>query len=563
MSDQIPFGEWKPDLSPVNGQTTVDINNVVPRLDGYGPAKDLEAFTEALPAPCRGFFFATKSTGAVLIFAGTSDRLYTLDNTTLQWTDASQGGSAYSAMPADGRWEFIQFNDKVVAVNQNVSPQVFDVDTDSAFADLGGSPPQAAHISVLNRFVVLSGIINQPKRVQWSALNDITGWTAGTDYSDYQDLPDGGAVHGVVGGELGVIIQEGAIRRMIYQPGSDVVFSIDRIQNGVGCIAPHTITYISNRIFFLSRRGFVLTNQNGEVNYIGREKVDRTFLAAYDSGNLGLCQSAAAAASHQVLFCARAKTEDPDGDDWTFAYVYDWLLDRWSPIDMSGECISTVAQPGFTLDSLNTIGAVDISNAANNGSGLIRLTVTDTTGWTTGDYKTIENVGGTTEANGSWTITVINGTTIDLQGSTFSNAYTSGGYVAGTLEGLGFTLDGVEAATLPALAAFGTDSKLGFYTGSNKVARLETPEKSVIASRMFVRGMYPITDANTCTGHLGRREAATAATTYTTPNNSNGQGFIPARASTRFTKFVVTIPVEASWTYATGVVPDIKPRGRR
>ena len=70
-----------------------------------------------------------------------------------------------------------------------------------------------------------------------------------------------------------------------------------------------------------------------------------------------------------------------------------------------------------------------ISNAADNGSGLIRLTVNTTSGMITGQQVTIGDVVGTTEANGNWTITVISLTEIDLIGSTFTNAYVSGGYV--------------------------------------------------------------------------------------------------------------------------------------
>jgi hypothetical protein len=48
----------------------------------------------------------------------------------------------------------------------------------------------------------------------------------------------------------------------------------------------------------------------------------------------------------------------------------------------------------------------------------------------TGQNVTIGDVVGTTEANGNWTITVINLTTVDLDNSTFTNAYSSGGYIA-------------------------------------------------------------------------------------------------------------------------------------
>jgi hypothetical protein len=73
--------------------------------------------------------------------------------------------------------------------------------------------------------------------------------------------------------------------------------------------------------------------------------------------------------------------------------------------------------------------AILVTGAANNGSGLIRLSITSTSTLTTGQELAVFSVGGTTEANGTWIITVINTTQLDLQGSTFANTYTSGGQV--------------------------------------------------------------------------------------------------------------------------------------
>src|SRR5438128_1314694 len=67
-----------------------------------------------------------------------------------------------------------------------------------------------------------------------------------------------------------------------------------------------------------------------------------------------------------------------------------------------------------------------VSGCASNGSGLIRIT-TAATNWATSDRVNILGVLGTTEANGSWVVTVIDSTHADLQGSTFANAYSSGG----------------------------------------------------------------------------------------------------------------------------------------
>ena len=77
-----------------------------------------------------------------------------------------------------------------------------------------------------------------------------------------------------------------------------------------------------------------------------------------------------------------------------------------------------------------------ISNCANNGSGLIRVTSALQT-LATGNKVFITGVTGTSEANGPWIVTVIDTTNIDLQGSTFVNPYTSGG---GLRTGYGWTI---------------------------------------------------------------------------------------------------------------------------
>src|SRR5262245_12097971 len=164
----FPFGPYEPDVSDLRAQKTSQLANVLPRADGYGPFPDLSVLTNALPTACRGLFFARKSDGSVVIFAGTATRLYKLNNTDYTWTDVSAGGAAYSALAAADQWQFAQFNDLVVAVQANVVPQLFDMASASVFAALGGAPPQARYVSVIGRFVALSGLLSNPFRLQWS-----------------------------------------------------------------------------------------------------------------------------------------------------------------------------------------------------------------------------------------------------------------------------------------------------------------------------------------------------------------------------------------------------------
>jgi surface protein len=69
-----------------------------------------------------------------------------------------------------------------------------------------------------------------------------------------------------------------------------------------------------------------------------------------------------------------------------------------------------------------------VTNAINNGSGLIRITAVGH-GLTTGNKCFIKSILGTTEANGLATITVIDADNFDIQSSTFVNTYVSGGTV--------------------------------------------------------------------------------------------------------------------------------------
>jgi hypothetical protein len=77
----------------------------------------------------------------------------------------------------------------------------------------------------------------------------------------------------------------------------------------------------------------------------------------------------------------------------------------------------------------NAVTYRNILNVANNGIGIVRITLTTTNGMITGQKVTIRDVEGVPNANGDFTVTVVNMTTIDLQNTLFTGAYTGGGYV--------------------------------------------------------------------------------------------------------------------------------------
>lgn len=566
MSDILPFPEWAPDLSPYKGISSQTIKNVLPRGDGYMPFKSFQALTAALPATCRGFFYAKNTDGSITVFAGTSDRLYRLDNSTLTWVPVSKvtaltsisnaspavftlnshgraigdaivlstsgalptgltvgtvyyiisagftanafqvsltpGGAAintssagsgthsftddYTALPTGYHWQFAQFGSIVIAVQPNANPQAYTLGSSAAFADLAGSPPQAAYIAIVGRFVVLTGLTSTPFRIHWSAIGSAIGWTAGTNSSDTQDLPDGGIVRGVAGGEYGVIFQETAMRRMVFAPGSPTVFVIQRIAEDKGLLAPYSIIRAGEKIFWLAAQGFHGMAPTGVPEAIGKEKFDRFFFDNYNSSALQLVIGAADPQATRVYWAFQSSAGS--GGSFDFILCYDYGIGRPTLIEQSGEYLASLAAPGITLESLDSISS-----------------------------------------------------SIDV---------------------LTQSLDDISTAALARLSAVSTSHIVGFYSGSNIEATLDTSEQA--GTRRFrVKGFRPITDAATCYGSVGARETVQESVAYSAEQAVNARGLCPANVSTRMARGRLRIPSATAWTFATGVEPEVGQEGRR
>jgi hypothetical protein len=125
------------------------------------------------------------------------------------------------------------------------------------------------------------------------------------------------------------------------------------------------------------------------------------------------------------------------------------------------------------------------------------------------------------------------------------------------------SLDDVSSAAFAQLSAFGSDHKLGFFTGTNLEATMQTPEQGGDGRRIFVRGFRPITDAATVYGALTTRDTAQATATTTTETLVNAVGSCPQRVDTRYARGQVRIPAATTWTYAAGIEPDVELRGNR
>lgn len=339
-----PFPPWEPDRNPlVSGG---NVSGVLPIRDGWGPWAKCEPFSEALPSECRGAFMATSLAGVIHVFAGTADAIYSLQSDG-SWTDVSIAGGYH--LPAGESWSFRQFGDTVPAANIGDPVQSFTLASSTDFANLAGSPPQVRYVGLQGDYLLLLGTAANPHRVHRSGVNDATFWTYGQRGSDYQDLPDGGWITGSIGHQGGALIfQERNIRSLIDQPGSSLLFTIELLQRGHGCIAPHSIIPVENTTFYWSEEG-PHKFDGAVVTDLGQERVSETIKADMDIDYLEQVQGWADPARSIVMW--RYKSLSGPWKELGYSYA----LDRFFPGSNDLRWLLTAATAGYTMDQLYSV----------------------------------------------------------------------------------------------------------------------------------------------------------------------------------------------------------------
>lgn len=94
-----------------------------------------------------------------------------------------------------------------------------------------------------------------------------------------------------------------------------------------------------------------------------------------------------------------------------------------APSGFNGTLVDGATVQGqIAVGSGNSANQISVTSTQNNGSGLIRANMTSTASLTTGQrIAYFENNNGYFNGAGVWTITVVNGTQVDFQGSAFAS----------------------------------------------------------------------------------------------------------------------------------------------
>lgn len=259
--------------------------------------------------------------------------------------DVTRTASAYSATTL---WTFTQFGQTLIAANGLDKLQAWTVGSSSNFADLAVAAPTAQFVTTVRDFVVTGKTSTYPNRAQWSDINDATDWTAGVgSQSDYQDIPDGGEIRGMTGGEFGLVLLERSIVRMTYV-GAPLFFQFDTLTRSLGCYEARSVVQYGSMTFFLSDDGFYVCDGQ-QVKPIGAERIDRWFYSNMDNNKLTEMSSSIDPINKTVTWCFTDKFAGKQ------LLVYHWVADKWTHGDTTADYVSTVATSDTDLESLALI----------------------------------------------------------------------------------------------------------------------------------------------------------------------------------------------------------------
>jgi hypothetical protein len=517
MEDRIAFGEYTPDLPPLVNSGLSVARNTVPVQSGYQGINKLVDFADftALDDRARGAIAGIDPEGNPYNFAGTETNLWASRAVTEK---VSFVDDAYNCS-GELYWEFVVYGSQgkhhVVAVNSADDTQYFTLGISEDFKQLGNPDltgtvaPRGKHVGVIANFLMLGNtydLVNgqDDTAIHWSAIDDIFNWpTPGSDVasavqSGRQPLQgNGGSVQRVVSGsEVGAVFQENSIWRVDYR-GGDVVFELSRVEPERGLLIPAVALPFGRQVFYLAEDGFYLFDYTTSTP-IGRERVDRTFLADVDS----------------EFFHRVSAIEDPDTQRIHILYpgsghsggtpnkmlIYDWGLNRWSHAEVTAEWLTLSVAAGVDLD-LPSPGTPDDPDASGEGG----------TNYPEGGVDGIHST-----------------TTVPL--SSFDQR--------------------VAATGALRMGAYSTSDILQGFTGTRLAATLETGRRELIpGSRALAIGARPLVDSADPTVQVASLSRANKIGKFSNPAHvKDDDGQANFRVDGRYHSFRVNLP--AGWDNA-------------
>lgn len=487
-----PFGEYAPDL-PGNLEVLLGGYNIFARPNKtYGPvASFMSAFT-ALAARCQGAFYSVDSAANVALWAGTAAKLYKSSSGST-FSDVSKVGGYTCA--ANEFWEFEQFGQIVIATNIADPIQAYTLNSSAIFANLlaVGDLPKARHCGVVSNFLML-GNTNDGT---FGAQPDGMWWSAIGNPASFPTAGTSGAA-AVQSGRINISGRGGWVQKVIPRVGTlDAAILQERAV--IRCI------------------------------YVGTPEV---FAFQSMEGAIG-CPAPGSVARFKGWFIYLGEDGFYQNDGTQSAPIGAGKIDKTFYSTVNQSKLDRICA---VIDPINKLYIVAYPSVSSTGDPDTLLMYS----WAAQQWSPPTSV--STE---------------------FLTTLGSVGYTLEQLDAFG-TLDSLPASLdsriwagngKPALSAFNTSHSLGFFTGSNMAAQLETGDADGEGRRFLTKSVKPYVSGNgaTITNAIGYRDTQNQQTpSYTADIALNRLYKSPIRINTPFPRVRTSIAAASDWTHATG-----------
>lgn len=343
---QFSFGPWRPDVMGPNSNFMRVAEGAIPKFEaegfGYGCFPQMVAATgaAALADTPRGIISVQAPDGSWAVYVATDAQIYKMQS---DFTFASI--EAGRNVPDNKDVSFALIGTKLLNTDTVDGFKAYDIVAGGANGAVSGAP-SAEFVFVMKNVVFALGTTSAPRSFANSDIGNHAKWTGGA--ANRGTLEDGGALIG--GADLkngfGVMFQESAIRGITF--GNSVsAYRVDKVSDGLGCVAARTIIPWDGRVAWWDTTGPYMMLGGGAPQPIGAGKVSDW--AASSIGRQNYRNLQGAVDPQRYLFLWRV--------DDSRLLAYHWLHEEWSVLPVTTTALARIATPTTSIDALT--GTID------------------------------------------------------------------------------------------------------------------------------------------------------------------------------------------------------------
>lgn len=343
---------YAPDADPSLVGILTGAAAVVPTVRGLkGAPSPADAGMATLAGTCQGAALITKVDGTNRLFAGTGAKLYEAGTST--WSDVSR--SATYTAGSTARWRFAQQGNVTLAAN-GVDTVQASVST-GAFSCVGGAPV-AAIVETVGKFVFAANVSGDATKIQWSALNDYTSWSASVATqagSDTLTQTPGGITAARAFGNTLVVYKKNSMYLGVYV-GPPNIWEFSLIPGSAGAMSQEVVVNIGTpenpKHLIFGEDDFYIYDGSRPIP-IGENRIKQEVFGALLQSRHYACTALLDKKNSLVYFYwPSSDSQIPDK-----CRVYNYKTNQWGVDDRQIEATTDFVSSAITYDGLGALYA--------------------------------------------------------------------------------------------------------------------------------------------------------------------------------------------------------------